>query len=95
MSAPVKFWVCWSHNCRGAASDQLYILHAVSYGNRTLCGVRIQEIGEPLNEANSVGCKKCQRIMSKATVLAFSELHGEPVACKAGENAVDGQSAGG
>ena len=48
---------------RGAANDELYIMHAVLKGSRTLCGCRIQEVGETVDDEHSVSCKRCLRIM--------------------------------
>lgn len=63
----VRFWKCWSNNCRGRTDYGLYVTHAVTdTGERTLCGVRIQEISDEVTEDNPIGCAKCQRSMNKA-----------------------------
>ena len=62
------FAVCWTNNMRGASNDELYIMHAVLNGPRTLCGCRIQEVGEDVDDEHRVGCKRCLRIMENADV---------------------------
>lgn len=59
----MKLFSCWSNNCRGRADEQLYVGHAIDIeqpGNKTLCGVEIQECGEPITP-EGIGCKRCQK----------------------------------
>lgn len=60
-----RYSVCWTNNCRGKIYDQLYIMHAHRSGSKTLCGCRIQEIGEYVSEEYPVDCERCIRIMEK------------------------------
>jgi hypothetical protein len=53
----------WSNNCRGVVCDQLYVIHAWidGHGTKTLCGVKIQEIGDATSDPSLIGCKRCLR----------------------------------
>lgn len=63
----VRFWKCWSNNCRSRLDHGLYVTHACNdTGSRTLCGVRFQEFSDEITPDNGIGCRKCRRIMSKA-----------------------------
>ncbi len=67
LSTCSPFAVCWTNNMRGAANDELYIMHAVLKGSKTLCGCQIQEVGENVDDEHRVGCKRCLRIMENET----------------------------
>lgn len=57
-------WLCWTDNCRGRSDYGLYVLHAVTdTGKRTLCGCKIQEVGDQITADNRPSCKRCQRIL--------------------------------
>lgn len=65
----VRFWKCWTNNCRSRLDHGLYITHACTdTGSRTLCGVRFQEFADEITPDNGIGCLKCRRIMSNAEV---------------------------
>jgi len=67
MQRLVRFWKCWTNNCRSRLDHGLYITHATTdTGSRTLCGVRFQEFSDEITPENGIGCLKCRRIMSKA-----------------------------
>lgn len=57
-----ELYGAWSNNCRGSYDSQLYIMHAYIIGskNRTLCGVRVQEIGEEIT-IDEIGCARCTK----------------------------------
>lgn len=65
--ADETLWLCWSNNYRGRYDSQLYILHACAEpSKKTLCGVRIQEVGDPPIKGDYwPGCKRCLRILAK------------------------------
>jgi hypothetical protein len=73
--AKPQIFTAWSNNCRGSCDDQLYIGHAWIAGPRTLCGARIQEIGEPVTP-EEIGCAKCKR--SKLLKRPDSEAQDSP-----------------
>lgn len=58
------FALCWSNNCRGAANDALYVMHAYQYAGRTKCGVQVQEVGEQAT-ADEIGCKRCLAVIAR------------------------------
>lgn len=65
--ADETLWLCWSNNCRGRLDHGLYILHACAeMGDKTLCGVSIQEVGNEIVEDTRPGCRRCLRILAKA-----------------------------
>lgn len=55
---------------RGSSNDELYIMHAVREGSRTLCGCEIQEVGENVDDEHTVSCKRCLRIMENIETQA-------------------------
>lgn len=70
----VRFFKCWSNNCRSRSDHGLYVTHAVTdTGSLTLCGVRFQEFSDEITPDNGIGCLKCRRIMSKANVKVSHE----------------------
>jgi len=64
---------------RGASNDELYIMHAVLKGGHTLCGCRIQEVGENVDDEHQVSCKRCLRIMENVADQATASA--EPDSC--------------
>jgi len=75
----VRFWKCWSNNCRSRSDHGLYVTHAVTdAGSRTLCGVRFQEFSDEITPDNGIGCLKCRRIISKANLSVSHEAGKQP-----------------
>ncbi len=89
-----KLWTCWTNNCRSKLDTGLYIIHAAQdgdLGNRTLCGIKYQEFGNPIDEEYQPSCKKCRHCMShlkevqkakakkKAKTNEDFSVHAEPV----------------